>query len=57
MRRALYAYNPSTLYVDAVLRYARRIRADTHAFYEFYSWQVFVRTTAGAKRVTGPGLP
>ena len=57
VRRALYAYNPSTLYVDAVLRYARRIRADTHAFYEFYSWQVFVRTTAGAKRVTGPGLP
>ena len=56
VRRALYAYNPSTLYVDAVLRYARRIRADTHAFYEFYSWQVFVRTTAGAKRVTGPGL-
>jgi membrane-bound lytic murein transglycosylase B len=57
VRRALYAYNPSPLYVDAVLRYARRIRADVHAFYEFYSWQVFVRTTAGAKRVSGPGLP
>jgi hypothetical protein len=40
--------------VDAVLRYARRIRADIDAFYTFYSWQVFVRTTAGEERVTGP---
>jgi soluble lytic murein transglycosylase-like protein len=56
MRRALHAYNPSPLYVDAVLRYARRIRADSHAFYAFYSWQVFVRTTSGERRVTGPGL-
>jgi membrane-bound lytic murein transglycosylase B len=55
IRRALYAYNPSPLYVDAVLRYARRIRADIHAFYAFYSWQVFVRTTSGVHRVTGPG--
>src|SRR5207253_2894984 len=39
IRRALYAYNPSRLYVDAVLRYARRIGADIHAYYAFYSWQ------------------
>ncbi|MFY9580226.1 MAG: lytic transglycosylase domain-containing protein [Gaiellaceae bacterium] len=57
IRRALYAYNPSQLYVDAVLRYARRIGADIHAYYSFYSWQVFVRTTSGVRRVTGPGLP
>jgi membrane-bound lytic murein transglycosylase B len=56
IRRALYAYNPSQLYVDAVLRYARRIGVDIHAYYTFYSWQVFVRTTAGVRRVTGPGL-
>ena len=56
IRRALHAYNPSSLYVDAVLRYARVMRADIRAFYELYAWQVFVRTTAGVRRVTGPGL-
>jgi membrane-bound lytic murein transglycosylase B len=56
IRRGLYAYNPSPLYVDAVLRYARRIRVDVRAFYEFYSWQVYVRTSSGSVRVTGPGL-
>jgi membrane-bound lytic murein transglycosylase B len=55
IRRALHAYNPSSLYVDAVLRYARRIRVDGDAFYALYNWQVFVRTSAGVKRVTGPG--
>ena len=55
LRRALHAYNPSAAYVDAVLRYARRLGADRHAFYELYSWQVFVRTPAGDHRVTGPG--
>jgi membrane-bound lytic murein transglycosylase B len=55
IRRALHAYNPSPSYVDAVLRYARQIGADIDAFYTFYNWQVFVRTTAGVKRLTGPG--
>jgi membrane-bound lytic murein transglycosylase B len=54
-RRALYRYNPSPLYVDAVLRYARRIRADRHAFSTYYAWQVFVRTPTGLERLTGPG--
>ena len=53
-RRALYAYNPSPLYVDAVLRYARRIRRDRRAWLAYYSWQVFVRTSGGERRVTGP---
>ncbi|HZC28676.1 MAG TPA: lytic transglycosylase domain-containing protein, partial [Gaiellaceae bacterium] len=52
--RALHAYNPSPTYVDAVLRYARQIRADVDAFYTFYNWQVFVRTSGGVKRLTGP---
>jgi soluble lytic murein transglycosylase-like protein len=56
IRRALHAYNPSPRYVDAVLRYAREISLDTNAFYDFYSWQVFVRTSAGERRLTGPGL-
>jgi membrane-bound lytic murein transglycosylase B len=54
-RRALFRYNPSPLYVDAVLRYARRIRADRRAFYEYYAGQVFVRTPNGLVRLTGPG--
>jgi hypothetical protein len=55
-RRALFRYNPSRLYVDAVLRYARRIRTDRRAFYEYYARQVFVRTPSGLRRITGPGL-
>jgi soluble lytic murein transglycosylase-like protein len=55
LRHALHAYNPSPAYVDAVLRYARRIGADRRAYYELYAWQVFVRTPRGDVRVTGPG--
>ena len=55
-RRALYAYNPSPLYVDAVLRYARQIERDRQAYFDYWSRQVFVRTPAGVRRVTGPGL-
>ena len=57
MRRALHAYNPSPSYVDAVLRYARVLRADRGMFYELYNWQVFLKTRHGERRVTGPGLP
>jgi membrane-bound lytic murein transglycosylase B len=39
VRRALYAYNPSPLYVTAVRRYARSIAADPRAFYAFYAWR------------------
>jgi membrane-bound lytic murein transglycosylase B len=54
-RRALFHYNPSPLYVDAVLRYAREIQIDRRAFYEYYARQVFVRTASGLRRITGPG--
>jgi soluble lytic murein transglycosylase-like protein len=57
LRNALHHYNPSSAYVDAVLRYARRIGADRTMFYALYSWQVFVKTPGGDRRVTGPGLP
>jgi hypothetical protein len=52
--RALFHYNPSAFYVDAVLRYARWVREDPRAFYVLYSRQVFVRTPHGLVRVTGP---
>lgn len=53
--RALWRYNPSSAYVDAVLRYARQIGGDRRQFFIFYSWQVFVRTGQGDLRLTGPG--
>jgi Transglycosylase SLT domain len=55
LRGALYAYNPSPLYVRAVLAYAGRIRRDRRAFLSYYSWQVFVREPdGGTRRLTGP---
>jgi hypothetical protein len=52
---ALHAYNPSDLYVRAVLAYAGRIRRDRTAFLSYYSWQVFVRLPdGGTRRITGP---
>jgi hypothetical protein len=53
-RHALFAYNPSQLYVDAVLRYAREMASDRRAFYGYYAWQLFVRTPSGDRRLTGP---
>ena len=55
LRRALFAYNHSERYVDAVLRYARHMRRDLRAYYGYYSWQAFMRTPAGDVRLTGPG--
>ncbi|HEX6712627.1 MAG TPA: transglycosylase SLT domain-containing protein [Thermoleophilaceae bacterium] len=53
--RALYRYNPSQLYVDAVLRYAHRIQRSRRAFLSYYAWQVFVREPSGrTRRLTGP---
>jgi hypothetical protein len=52
--RALYAYNPSPAYVAAVLGYVRQIRRDPRAYFAYHSWQVFVRTPSGVRRITGP---
>ncbi len=51
IHRALFAYNPADLYVDAVLRFAREMARDPLAYYALYNWQVFV----GDRRLTGPG--
>jgi Transglycosylase SLT domain len=54
-RRALLHYNQSPQYVAAVLGFADRMRRDPRTFYAYYSWQVYVRTRNGVRRVTGPG--
>lgn len=54
--RALHAYNPSDLYVDAVLSYARVMAQRPKAFHELYAWQVYARDEGRAeRRLTGPG--
>lgn len=53
--RALFAYNHSTSYVRAIRRFAHRMRVDERSFLTYYAWQVFARTPAGARRLTGPG--
>jgi membrane-bound lytic murein transglycosylase B len=55
-RRALFAYNHSGAYVNATLRYANQMKRDSRNYYAYYSWQVFVLTTSGDRRLTGPGL-
>ncbi|GAA3792840.1 hypothetical protein GCM10022226_10120 [Sphaerisporangium flaviroseum] len=54
-RRALYAYNHSQAYVDAVLLHARQMKRDIRNYYGYYNWQVYVITTQGDRRLTGPG--
>jgi len=55
LERALFAYNHSAAYVSAVRRLAVRMRIDERTFLAYYAWQVFVRTPAGTRRLTGPG--
>lgn len=57
MRDALFAYNRSDNYVDAIQIYAREMARDERRFYSYYFWQVFVRTTEGDLQLTGPGAP
>ena len=47
---ALYHYNNSSLYVDAVLHYAHRITHVPQALAEYYAWDVYVRTPTGERR-------
>jgi soluble lytic murein transglycosylase-like protein len=65
-RGALYRYNPSSAYVDAVERFAGRIRRDPKAFLVFYDRRLIVRTPSGYRRLNEalvihnrprPGLP
>jgi hypothetical protein len=47
MRAALYAYNHSDAYVDAVTRYAQQMLDDERAYLGYYHWQVTYRTVDG----------
>lgn len=48
MGRALFRYNPSQRYVDAVESYAQLILADERAYTGgYYHWQVYYATTGG----------
>ncbi len=55
LRGALFAYNPSDAYVDAILIYTDEIRHDVRNFYIYYFWQVFYLTPRGSVQLTGPG--
>ncbi|MGI8773511.1 MAG: transglycosylase SLT domain-containing protein [Actinomycetota bacterium] len=55
MRDALWAYNHSDAYVDAIQIHARVIKQDIHNFYGYYLYQVFVLTEDGYLQLTGPG--
>jgi len=45
--RALYRYNNSFKYVDAVQSYAQLMLEDERAFLGYYQWQVYYSTTGG----------
>jgi membrane-bound lytic murein transglycosylase B len=51
---ALFAYNHSTSYVQAIRRFAARMRRDERSYLTYYAWQVYVRTATGTRRLTGP---
>ena len=50
-RGALHRYNPSWAYVDAVERYAGRIRRDPLAYRIYYARRLIVRTPTGLRRL------
>jgi soluble lytic murein transglycosylase-like protein len=47
MANAVYRYNPSAHYVQAVTAYAEVMRTDPAAFRGYYHWQVYYLTTSG----------
>jgi hypothetical protein len=53
VRGALHRYNPSWAYVDAVLRFADRIRRDPSGYLALYARRLITRTAHGYRRLTG----
>jgi soluble lytic murein transglycosylase-like protein len=47
MADALYRYNPTPKYVNAVTAYAEQMVADERAFRGYYHWQVYYWSTLG----------
>jgi membrane-bound lytic murein transglycosylase B len=54
VRRALYAYNRSFRYVDAVVRFAAQMQRDERIYFAYNAWQIFIKTPTGPRRITGP---
>ena len=54
LRGALWHYNHSARYVDAVAAFAAQMRRDNTFFFQYHAWQVFVKTPSGPRRITGP---
>ncbi len=48
MTHAIYAYNPSMLYVRAVQLYAQQMFDNPRTFYAYYNWQVYVPLRSGS---------
>jgi membrane-bound lytic murein transglycosylase B len=47
LRAAVYSYNHSQHYVNAVLAYADVMTADERAYFGYHAWQVWYRTSGG----------
>jgi soluble lytic murein transglycosylase-like protein len=47
MTRAVYAYNPSMLYVRAVQLYAQQMFDNARTFLAYYNWQVYLPMPSG----------
>lgn len=47
MSKALFAYNHSQSYVNAIAAYAEVMKADPNAFRGYYGWQVYYTTVDG----------
>ena len=47
MQRALYAYNHSQAYVNALIDYANVMKADPLAYRGYHGWQVYYPTVDG----------
>ncbi len=47
MRRALYRYNPTPRYVNAVTAYAGQMRENERTYFAYYHWQVYYRMVDG----------
>jgi membrane-bound lytic murein transglycosylase B len=54
VRGALWHYNHSQRYVDAVVTFAAQMRRDADVLFAYHAWQVFIKTPAGPRRITGP---
>jgi membrane-bound lytic murein transglycosylase B len=54
LRGALWRYNHSERYVDAVSAFAAQMRRDPAILFQYHAWQVFVKTPPGPRRITGP---